>query len=772
MVDFDILAEAGTTKERLKEFFTAEAPSAAATAKLKATPEGRKTLKRIEDDVKKRKQFEERLSSRINEHVIYSLQNHALYSSVDIAWDSCPINRNTIPLMQYAQGRLNLAEAERALKDVPNGDSYLKKNDAGQAVGVDLPKFTEMNVNLIRSVITRRVAAQSERYRLWPHFKYESRDSTQIGRLRSDLTSQRMDIMADQFDYSNFEDQVRRDMLLYPNGSVAFPRASWEREVQWRKKKIAKEFQRDDKGGIVKEPVVVREGVAWVNPHPSRRFYDMNYPESSLNTDTGCEYCGFWDVARWGDIEGNPNYFNRESVSFSADTAAWFTTYSTYFNQYYDRIKPPCIPENTPSNNDRKNNVGLYSGEMKESGTFFTHFWVKEIPRNWGWGTYPYPVWFHLKVAGDATVVYADIMPSSPGAVFQFNCNDGRLNNISMAHELMQYQDQLTNLFSQLLETIKADLFSVAILNEDIFPETPDGQAVKAEFKKIMQGKAWFAQMQVLQTSFEKLSQLMGQQVSADMVFKVVRSNPNTAITEIFQAIASVISMAEKLMVLSASEQGQAASHEISATESNQISRSTDTVYGFISSAIDRGRAAMKRICYESLIACGSDQLVLPAAKRYPKNVVEKAGFTIISQDDEDVLPFIQVQGEKGALVHDYIFTSRDGADRPSNSQAATVLAQLLTSIGSLHPSAQTAILSAMGKEKLLELFNTIFRLADAGADLNLEIKPGEGDELLMEDDQQVMGIIQQLSQAVQQNTTDVAQLKQLAGAGAPAPQQ
>jgi len=91
-----------------------------------------------------------------------------------------------------------------------------------------------------------------------------------------------------------------------------------------------------------------------------------------------------------------------------------------------------------------------------------------------------------------------------------------------------------------------------------------------------------------------------------------------------------------------------------------------------------------------------------------------------------------------------------------------------------MQPSVQNAILSAMGKEKLFDIFNTIFRLADAGVDLKLELKPGDNDALLLEDDEQVMQLIQRLSQAVQQNTNDVAQLKQLAtiaiGGGQPTP--
>jgi hypothetical protein len=391
---------------------------------------------------------------------------------------------------------------------------------------------------------------------------------------------------------------------------------------------------------------------------------------------------------------------------------------------------------------------------------------MKVNPREWAWGTYPYPVWVHLKAAGDSTVVYADIMPSSPAAVYQFNCNDGRQLNISLAHELMQFQDQLTNLYSQLLATIKADLFSVAVLNTDIFPETDEGKKVREQFRQIMSGKAYFTEPQILEASFARLSEVLGgREITADMVFKFVRSAPNTAITAIFEAITHVIQMADRLFVMSPHELGQSASHEITASESNAMASSTDTIYNFIARGFDKGRAAQKRICFESTIACASDDMELPVVSRYAPSVITKAGFTVKETDDESSygeVPFVTVMGHKDGLRHDYIFTSRDGSDRISNAQSAQVLVQLMQAIGALNPAMQNAIIGGMGKSKLYEWINSIFRLADQGIDLKLELKPGENDTLLVEDDQQVMQIIQRLGEAVKKNATDVQQMQQM----------
>jgi hypothetical protein len=764
MIDFEILKEFGTTDDRLREFFTAVAPTAAREAKMTKAE-----INANRRDVAQRDKFQKWVQGVLYEHICTSLSNHQKYSAVDMAWDSMPINTAVVPLMQYAQGRIGNDRIGDVMKDVPNADQYLRKDGEGKVVGVDLPKFYEVNVNLLRSVITRRRAAQVQKYdRLFPYYKYEPRDQTQVGKLRADVVSQRMEIMADQFDYRHHGSQEILNMLLYSQ-CVSFPRAYWEREMQLEREPGP--IKTDEKGNIRKRSRIVREGIAWVAPHPSRVFYDNQYPITTLNSDIGCEYVGFWDVTRWGDIANNSDYFNRKKVSYTSGMCDLFTTYWSYFNQYFTTITPPTMnqagaPENTNETfsttaaNDRKNRIGLFvGGSMEQVSTIFTHLWVKVRPQNWGWGRYPYPIWVHLKVAGDSTVVYAKIIPSSPASVSAYNQHDGRLMNISLAHELIPFQDQLTNLFSQLLETVKQDLFSVCILNTDVFPDTAEGKAALKQFEEIMQNKAKYCSMQMLEISFQKLAALG---IKPDQAFTTVRTKPNTAIEAIFKAITEVLNMADRLQVMSQQEVGQQMTHEVSATESNNISKSTDTVYDFISTGIDEGRAAKKRICYESLVACGSDDVELTVSNRYPPSIVSQTGFTATDDQLNEPVGFSRLTGNKSDLVHDYCFTSRDGGDRPAGQQAATVLVQMLQSIGQLEPQIQQAVVGAMGKAKVFEILNTIFHSIDAGVDLNLEVKPGENDNLLISQEKQFTDMVHQLAKAVQNDTMQIGQMHQL----------
>lgn len=751
MIDFEILKEVGTTNERLRELFTAKLPP---KHKLDALP--KEERKRIEKDIENREKIEDMISSRVSEHIIWSLKNHHLYSSVDLAWDSTPITKQIVPLVLYAQKRINMQSCVKELSKLKNTSQYVKKDAKGKVVGVNLPKFFEVNINLIRSFVTRRLAAQSNRFNnLYPFFKYEPRTTEAAGKLRADVLSQRIDVMADQYNYRHFQTQLIRDMFLYGH-TVAFPRAAWERDVHWEQTPVAEQYAPE--GTQTKRRTkVVREGVSWVAPHPTRTFYDFNYPLASLNTDTGCEYVGFWDIGRFGDIVENPNYFNREEVGFSTGQIGLFSKYANYFNQYYTTITPPQVDDDLTGFNDRKNQVGHYSSEEKDASVFITEYFFKAIPKDYGIGAYPYPVWIHLKVAGESTVVYAEILPSSPASVFSFNENDSRLLNISVAHELMPFQDQLTNLFSQLLETAKADLFSVAIINSDMWPDNDEGRKALEDFRNTMKGENFYATTHALDASFSKLQDL-GIEPNADNVFKIVRSQPNGNLTSIFNSITALLGMAEKLMALSPQEQGQPAPREISATEVLSISNTTDSVYTFISDAIDEGRASMKRILYESLMSCGSNSIHLPVLGRYSRSIIERAGFEVEMGDGDLMDPDLErrytVIGSKRRLMHDYIFTSRDGSERASNSQAATVLVQLIQVLN------QPQVLGAIGKEKYFEIINEIFRLSGAGIDLKLELSPGESDDMTTPDDK-TQAVIQQLGQAIQKNSQDIQSIVQ-----------
>lgn len=741
-IDFEILNAFGSSNQRLRDIFTAVAVDD--KKRDKETKEEKKAriarAKQTDRDIDIRKKLERKIVSRVEDGMISQLKHWRIYAAVDLAWDTSIISKTTMALAMYAQGKIDLQRAVTALSSCKDGETYIKTDSkTGKVTGVDVPLFLETNFNLIRSVISRRHAAQKNKYNnLWPYYKYESRSTGLVGKLRADVLSQRVDMMVDQFDYRHHDAQVLRDAMLYGH-SVDFPRCSWEVEKQLERKS----FDADPKDT---KPVITKEGVGWFNPHPTRVFWDNAYSLASINTDTGCNYIGFWDVVRFSEIDDNRYYFNKKTISFN--NRSWgaggiFMNYADYFNQYnYTLTSPSTIDQNPALGNDRTANVGFYSGNYRDASVIVANYFEKIVPKDYGIGEYPWPVWVRLVTASDGTVIFGEFMPSTPAAYLGINESDARQVNSSIAHDLMPYQDAMTNLLTHLLLVMQAELFKVFAIDTDTL--------TKDEVTKIraaLGGKMWFRDPLVIEYSLAKL-EAAGIKEPRE-IFKVSETRLGQTITTIFEAMIKLVGLSDKLMAMSAAEQGQSEPREISATQTNLIANTTQSVYGSISDDYDEFRGAKKRIVYDSIICCSKGNVVCPVKDRYTPKTIKAAGFEPMANEEEDFTGNSKRQtviGTKRNLVHDYIFSSRDGAERAVNTQAANTLVQLVSQLLSVPMIAQ-----ACGKEKIFELFNEIFRLSGAGVDLNLQLREGEDDSLGQDEMAQLKEMLSQMGQYLQQ---------------------
>ena len=204
MVDLKLLKKHGCTTDRLREIFTAEKGGT---------------------DHKIRERLEDEIESRIYAGGHQSAKNANLYMAVDLAWDSLPINKTTIPLLQYAQGKIDIEGVADQLDTLdPNlSKQFVERDEEGTIKRVDTLRLYEVSVNLIRSYVTRRVASQSSRFsNLFPYFKYDARGTSTSEKLRADVLSQRVEMMTDQFGYRHTFEQAIREMFLYGH-TVLFP---------------------------------------------------------------------------------------------------------------------------------------------------------------------------------------------------------------------------------------------------------------------------------------------------------------------------------------------------------------------------------------------------------------------------------------------------------------------------------------------------------------------------------------------------------------------
>lgn len=763
MIKKAVLDKFGSTKDRLKEIFTAQMPQ---------EPHGldESQVKKINRDIACREKMEGIIRQRINEGITQCLKRNSLWEAVDLAWDWTPISGVSLPLLQLAQGKINMESCVTELQKLPNAAKYLRKD--GEKMQLDLPTFIEVEANLIRSFVTRRVAAQANKYNnLWPYYKYESRSTGQVGKLRADLMSQRADIMADQFGWRHHDTQLYRDMFLYSH-SMDFVRSAWEVDYGY---KIAEEEvsapvldERIDEPSVGEvspleappapvieqamestppkgvERYVQREGISFFNPHPSRVWWDNNHAPASINSDSGCEFLMFWDVIRLKDVKENPCFWKRDEFSYMPETVELFATYQSYFSNSNITVMNPVasqagLPLSSTAGNDRKNNVGLYSEGQNDASIFKTEFFWKLRPVDYGIGNYPEPVWVRFIVASDSTVVYAEFMPSTPAAYLGYNENDSRQTNLSFAHELMGYQDQMKNLLKQLVLLAEQEAFKVFMVNTDMVPDQQQREKIKAR----LEGRGWAGRPLVVEYSFEDLKEL---EIDLTPV-KVTGTDVSGSMSAIIRTMAELIALVEKMASMSPAEQGQPAPREISATEVNEMSTTTQSVYTFISDAIDEMHAAKKRIVYESTVCCQESKIKLPVSARYTKETIRLAKLDVDEDENEPEVNkskrFTAVIGADD-LVHDYIFSTRDGAERPVNTAAASTLVTMLSQL-----IAIPNILQAFGKERVYMIINEIFRMSGTGVDVNLEKAEGEDDAFASDEMQQLQGILQQLTEQV-----------------------
>jgi len=657
-----------------------------------------------------RRKFEKRLESRILDGLQKSCKNSDLYMAVDMAWDSAPLNKETVPLLLYAQGKIDLKRCARSLEDLGCAEKFCEKDSKTQEIKtINMPRLYEVSVDLVRSFITRRVAAQASRFaNLWPYFKYEPRGSRDVDKFVAELMSQRADIMADQFGYRHYFTQVIRDTFFYGH-CVSFPKEAWSEEKQWVAEQVSEEFRSD--AGAKPESVVVREGIDFYNPHPTRVFYDISEPLAKVNTDTGPAYIGYWDVVRYGDVEGDAAYWNRDRIEYSGELFALLGKYPLFFDYYLD----PCLVKAQPdtqslaSGNDRKSNVGAYSGTDEDKALFLTQYFERVNPADEGIGEYPHDVWMRLVVASDNTVVYGEFLPSLPAVYCGLNENDNRLVNISQAHELLPYQDQITNILSQMLKDLKSGLTQIWLLNKDVLDKQTQDYITEA-----MKGDKLYAHPHALLFSGSQMKDL---NLDIDKVLKVVQAEMAMKVNEAFAAIMQILGIVERLMILSPHELGQPAPREITASEVTVISNTTNSIYAFISDGVDEARTAVKKMIFESLVGASEHLLDLPIARRFPESVIEKAKFSLTDGG--------HIRGAVENLVVSYNFNSRDGAERSVDTQAAQTLMQMAAQLFQIPGLAQE-----IGKERLFGILNEIFRLSGANHDLNLEVGEDESNDI------------------------------------------
>jgi hypothetical protein len=758
MINYDILDSYGTHPLRLEAVFTAESESElnAIGEELYeqdyAVPEPEEGEEAREPELTKeelakqlhraRKAWEGRINTRLQNGRELSMEHYNIYMAADMAFDNNPLTPAKFAHMLYASGdlKLDFQQLYTQIKKVSGqkiaDEMFVRdKETPHNIIGINTPKLTDITINLVRPYIRRSVAAQVNRYEnMYPFLRYESRSQGLDGKLRAEIVSERAEMMSDQFGYRHLLGQEIRGMFLHSH-SMSFVENSWAVHRQ-----IHPVRDESTPAGYREKETIEKEGVRFKKVHPTRQFYDTRYPLSSINYDNGCRFLGYWDIVQYSDIRNHSGFFNTHKIPYSGSLHNCATSNRAYFEQYYSHtIKSILDTPTGPERNSRPaETAAFYTDSSDDQALWLTHYYEKVTPKEAGLGDYPYPVWVHTIVAGDCTVVFAEILPSRPGYCLSYDENDDRLVNCSMAIDILPYQDQVSNLFSSMLYLLQIQNLLLLAVDADVVPEN-----IRKDIEKVVKGRKLFDQVHMIPFQ-SKINELFDQTLSQKKPLQIFQAQAGNVIGDLMRTIGETISMLERNQMMSPNEMGQFVERETSATEVQQVSSTSNDLHSFKSSGIDEARQAQKMIIYESLMACGSKTIRVSVPERYPDDVIAASGFEVSRAGYvQGTASGLNLIGSKDYLIGDFVFSSRDGAERTSNTESAKVLMELMRYIMGSEQSF-SAFVEAYGMEQVTKSLSEIFRLAGSPMTLKLPVSFDE-DEMKANMRQSVMKKLEEL---------------------------
>ena len=679
------------------------------------------------------------IRSRMQQGRLQNLKDYRYFAAMDYAYDA-PYYQTTPTLVQHVCNQ-NLSY-EESLKVVEGwglrwGDIFKIKLKPDGTKDLDLkgqpqleviaPSLVRTLIPMVKSYLTIRCAKLFTDRNQVPLFKFEPLRNTEENAVLCEVLNNIMEAMVTQFGYRDeLRDAIFHTLLYGIN--IMFPQEAWYEEKQ------------ENEDGSER---TLKEGIRYIQPHPTRMFYDLFYRTSSINSDSGCEYTGHWRVERYGAIRSNPMFFNQSAIPYGTN---WFENpyAGTYFSDFY----PPCtmaFPQGQTLNPQmRETQAGIYATTDEDKALFVTELFMKLKPSEWdlcdpgesGKKPYTHPVWFRFVMASDETVVYAEPLAYTPNIYYGYDADGARVRNASMALELIPFQDQLGNLLSQILLTAKQNLANVVFYDMNI---------VDADQIRKLNNAGETALRGVNLVGYDSEKNLKAGLDTRTAFQPISLGKQSTA--ELMNTLNTVISIAERMLAFSAQELGSAASHQQSAEEMRVISNSIGVRVAYTGTFIDDGNDAWKRQLADAMMAYMDSDFVAEVSPETQNldEVLHKLGFEVVSKGGGNVKTRVKGKKEKlMPLLLDGLVSNKDGPDRGTDAQAAAVMMQTVQAVAGNPELAQQ-----IGTQNLLHLLTRAARMGGAPRDFELKAAADKQNAPLTLE--QVQQLIQQQGQQMMQ---------------------
>lgn len=730
-----ILEKLGLGPKALKTYFTQKTPS------------------------KKQEDLNALIRNRIADGMGVCFRNHRIWWALDKAYDS-PFNQVTYTLVSNILDGAPDKSGEDVMRAISDWqlDSMITTEPCKTCSGecacgskqkrLDLPVFFNIFFPLVKAYVTIRQARIFNDRNQVPLFKYEPLRSTAENRARCEVITDLVQQTATEYGYKSELKQAIFQALHY-GYCLMFPQEEWHyekepeldgKEIKWSTKK---------------------EGIRHVMPHPGRTFWDLSHRVSTFNTDSGCEWAGYWSIEKYGNIKDNPEYYNVNKVSIG-DTS-WFTSNRTFFSTIY-----PCsiaFPERLQTRrvgagrSDRENLSSFYTTNHTDKAILTTNMFMKINPKEYGISdSVDQKIWFRFVVASDNTVIHCSPVCYNPIIYIGYDGDENRAFNSSMSLEVLPFQDHIGNLVTQQILTVKQNLSSMVFYNKDVVDES------KIRELKNIGEKRFRGPVYVPFSGMESGAAMTNEAQAIINVRGVFQST-----SEIQQAVTTLISLLERVMVMSSQELAQSASHEQTAEETRTISGSTSTRLQFTASYVDEGIYTWKKQIYDGIMAYADDEIAsqITIVDPITKEALEEVGFEI--EGDGAKGSTVGLSGDKKVLKLEGFASTKDGQDRTNGTAVAASMVQLFQVFAS-----QPELKQSVGVKGMVEMFNNIAAAAGMPRDFKLSVvnevaspedQQKELQTQLQQMGQQVMGAtLQKVSEGMQPIAQAVKSLGEQSG--------
>lgn len=598
------------------------------------------------------KKLEQTLSGRFKDTRDRNIAEYRTYWAIDLLHET-PFFQTTMTMVHaLLSKRLEPAEMLRELSTygLRETDLFLKVQVPGQGTKLvpNPPLFSQFVIPLVIAYHTVRTAAIFSERDTSPQFKFTPLQQTDRNRVACNIWEDIADTIATWYGYSAYKKQAIAQMLKY-GLCIAFPMEEWHYEEQI----------------VDGRPKVLKEGLRYLMPHPSRMGFDLYHPAPTINTDTGCEWYLHWDVTRYGSVLDNKRYWNRNAILHS--TKDWF---SPLVSQNYFQEAYPCqlrFPAANTSSFSREDKAAFYGVTDRDNAVILgTQFW-KLVPKDWGLAEYKYPVWHRFDTANDDTVIWAAPCAYTPGWFLGYDWDSAAGQHSSLSLELGPWQRHLENIMTQMYLTAKENLVNLIYYDSNLVN--------KARIDEINNmGESRYRQIQFI--DYDSLQLGKGAALDARNAFHQVQFEQRN-LQDLQMMMGTALNIMERVLQFTAQETGTTAQHYQSAREVGITASNSDQRRNLTASGADDGFEAWGRQIVTGFSAYGEDDVVAQVSsdiKDWQKHVTDM-GFEVRSVGDRKVL----VAGKKSKLPLETFARSNIGATQPADPQTAQAITQALT---------------------------------------------------------------------------------------------